>query len=298
METEVYADILFFVNFSMDFLTLYLCARLGCRPLSPVRACAAAAIGALYAVLALLLPAGIPLLLTLALDAAICLVLCAIGLWRRAEGWRSLLRLSAAYLLVSALLGGLMTLLFNAFNRLVDGESLAVEESRGSTALLLLSLAAPLCGALAMLLSRVFRRSLSKRTVTLRLCEGESCVTLRALCDNGNLLREPLSSLPVVPVSLPAAAACLPPQALRLFSSPHPCEQLEALPPDWQRRTRLIPAGSAVGHALLPAYLPDALYLLDERGHSHPLHAYIAPVTLPSDKEYAAILPTELLLAL
>ena len=34
MGNEVYADLLFLVNFSMDFLCFYLCARLLHRPLT------------------------------------------------------------------------------------------------------------------------------------------------------------------------------------------------------------------------------------------------------------------------
>ena len=45
MGGEVYADLLFLVNFSMDFLGFYLCARLLHRPLSLWRGVLASALG-------------------------------------------------------------------------------------------------------------------------------------------------------------------------------------------------------------------------------------------------------------
>jgi MFS family permease len=52
---EVYADVFFLVNFSMDFLCFYLCARLLHRPLSLWRGMLASALGGIYAVAALFL---------------------------------------------------------------------------------------------------------------------------------------------------------------------------------------------------------------------------------------------------
>ena len=74
MGGEVYADLLFLVNFSMDFLCYYLCARLLRRPLSLWRGIAASALGGIYAVAVLFLYADrVPAFL---LDVIICFVLC------------------------------------------------------------------------------------------------------------------------------------------------------------------------------------------------------------------------------
>ena len=145
MEYEVYGDLLFLVNFSMDFLAFYLCARLLHRPLSPLRATLAAALGALYAVAALFSP--LHGAAALGVDLLVCLLLCCLAMRRRAERMRELLRLSAVYLLISALLGGVMTLLSNGINRTLtpdaiprenDGMALFSLLAFGATAIVLL----------------------------------------------------------------------------------------------------------------------------------------------------------------
>ena len=49
----VYADVLFLINFSMDFLVFYICARLSGRRLYPFRSALASALGGAYGVASL-----------------------------------------------------------------------------------------------------------------------------------------------------------------------------------------------------------------------------------------------------
>ncbi len=294
MELEVYADVLFLVNFSMDFLTLYLCAQLCCRPFSPWRALGAAALGAAYAVAALFWAAELPTALALALDIPVCLLLCAIGLWRGGERPRVLLRLGAIYLLISALLGGVMTLLSTLLNRTVSDGALSAQPQESMT-FALFSIAAPLAAGGSVLLSRLHRRALSRRTVRIRIVEGDRSVSLRALCDSGNLLHDPLSARPVIPVANDAVQALLPPPLRALLTAPHPAAQLPTLPDPLRRRTRLIPAKGATGERLLLAFAVEHLYVEDGHGVEREVCAYIAPSSLPAAHEYAAILPAALL---
>ena len=292
--SEVYADILLLVNFSMDFLTLYLCSRLGERPLVLGRALLAASLGALYALAALLLSPYLPGAVSLPIDIAFCFVICRIGLYRRGEHWRVLLRLTAVYLFISALLGGVMTLLCGALNRVLDQTELQSALGEPSEPMMLFSLLAALSAGACMLWGRARRRLTGHLTVTLLLCEGERRLSLSALCDSGNLLRDPLSACAVIPVDIATAAPLLPPALLAVLQEATPTTKLPSLPDAILHRIHLLPAKGATGERLLISWPIEHIFLEDERGSRRELSARIAPIPLHA-KEYAAILPTELL---
>ncbi len=296
METEVYVDLLFLVNFSMDFLTLYLVARLSCRPLRLWRAMSSAILGALYAVAALLFFGGIPLWAELTADALACLVLTWIGLYRRRESKRMILRLSAMYLLISALLGGLMTVMSVLLNRVVDPTSLRDAQGSDSVAFSVFPLVAAPAVGVCLLLGRSVRRTVSRRSVVLSAALGDHRLEVSALCDSGNLLRDPITNLCVIPIDLDAATPCLPAEVSRLLRQEHPMTALTQLSPEFRTRTRLIPAHGATGEKMLIAFRADHLYL-DAGNGRREICAYLAPVALPRDvrRDYSAIVPAELL---
>lgn len=296
METEVYVDLLFLVNFSMDFLTLYLVARLSCRPLRLWRAMTSAILGALYAAAALLFFGDIPLLAELATDVLACLALTGIGLYRRRESKRMILRLSAMYLLISALLGGLMTVMSVLLNRVVDPTSLRDAQGSDSVAFSIFPLVAAPAVGVCMLLGRSVRRTASCRSVVLSAALGERSLEVPALCDSGNLLRDPITNHCVIPIDLDAVEPWLPDELSRLLRQEQPMTALTQLPPAFRTRTRLIPAHGATGEKMLIAFRVDHLYLNAGNGRRE-ICAYLAPVSLPHDvrRDYRAIVPTELL---
>ena len=49
----VYADLLFLVNFTMDFLCFFVTARILCRPFKVWRCCIASVLGGVYSVVVL-----------------------------------------------------------------------------------------------------------------------------------------------------------------------------------------------------------------------------------------------------
>jgi stage II sporulation protein GA (sporulation sigma-E factor processing peptidase) len=99
MEQVVYADVYLAINFTMDYLALYLTARGLKLPTRPLRLGIAAAFGAGYALAALLLPDGNPLSTFTSLAIPFLLVLIAFGFGR----WREILRTLAAFWAISFL---------------------------------------------------------------------------------------------------------------------------------------------------------------------------------------------------
>ena len=296
MGNEVYADLLFLVNFSMDFLCFYLCARLLHRPLSLWRGVLASALGGVYAVAVLFWTVGaLPAFL---LDALVCVALCAVAMASRRESWRRLLETSALYLLVSSVLGGVMTLLYSQLNR-IPGVTDRVEED-GLTAWLFFALAL-VSSVLTALWGRCFRREAGKTRVRVAVEQEGRRAELCGIVDSGNLLRDPNSGRPVIPVEAEQLREIAPPSLLALTEQTPTASVLAALDDDADgtlaRRLRLIPARSATGERLMVGWCPDRITVTEEgKQDERVIEALIAPVHLSDRKDgIAALLPSELI---
>ena len=292
MGGEVYADLLFLVNFSMDFLGFYLCARLLHRPLSLWRGVLASALGGVYAVAVLFLTVGkVPAFL---LDALVCVALCAVAMAGRHEKWKSLLRLCALYLLISVLLGGAMTLLYSQLNR-IPGLTDRVSEE-GLSTWLFFGLAV-VSAVLTALWGRCFKRTTHKR-VDVIVEQGGNSVRLAGLCDSGNLLRDPISGKVVIPADAVRLIGVAPPPLLRVAQAERASEAIEALPADIARSVRLIPARTALGERMMVAFAPDSVYLCEAgQEDKRQVSALIAPTRLTEKKDgIAALVPSELMI--
>ena len=116
MEQTVYADLLFLVNFCMDFQCLFLTARLLRRPFPLKRALLASVLGALYACGALFIPAngGVAFLLDLFVGLLMCGL---VFLPQEEKKWRFLIPFGL-YFGVSAAVGGVMSAISTLFSRL------------------------------------------------------------------------------------------------------------------------------------------------------------------------------------
>lgn len=187
----------------------------GFRRLMPAAACAgaAAAAGAFLPPLGLL---GLPLCVWLAY---------------RSEGRAAVLRCGITTLCASLLLGGAMTALLDR----------GMHPWAAAGAALLLE---GLLYLLIRLLPCVLREV---RQVELQV--GERSIMLPAMVDSGNLMRDPITSLPVLVIPLKAAYA--------LYPEADSLDRLHALPQGF----RLLHVRTAAGAGLLPMFRPDRCWL-------------------------------------
>lgn len=291
MGGEVYADLLFLVNFSMDLLCFYLCARLLHRPLPLWRGVLASALGGVYAVAVLFLTVGkFPAFL---LDAAVCVALCAVAMGSRGERLRSLLKLSVLYLLVSSVLGGVMTLLYSQLNR-IPGVTDLVEED-GLSTWIFFGLAM-ISSLLTALWGRCFRRETGKTRVTVVVEEQGRRAELVGIVDSGNLLRDPISGRVVIPVET-AQLQEVAPLALLQAARRETVGDVADLDEHIARRVRLIPARGATGERLMVGWSPEHIYLIrDGEQEMRAVEALVAPVSLSDKRDgIAALVPSELM---
>ncbi len=176
----VYLDILLFLNFFVDFLLLLGTNRLGGYPPNKARAALAAAFGAVYGI-ATLIP-GFSFLGNTLWRTVSLLIMggIAFGFHRNA------LRRIFLFYLLSMALGGV-----------------AMGGSKGSFFGVLGAAA-----AVGFLCIFGFRGKIGKEFLPVELTCGNNKVTLTALCDTGNSLRDPITGQPVLIIG-PAAAVRL-----------------------------------------------------------------------------------------
>ncbi len=252
---EVYADLLFLINAGMDGLCLSLVAGLCHRRVVRWRWLLSAAVGGAYAVLALFLPVGAGV--ALVLDAAVCLLMCALA-FGGPGAWRQLPCTAALYTALSMVLGGVMTALYHLLNRLGAAEWLPrTEEGPEGWLFLLLALAG---GGVVRLGGRAFRRSSGVRACTVVAELGGRRLELVGLLDSGNLLREPLSGRAVICISWEALRPLLSPE-LWAALQPGGGGMAAVTDPALARRLRAIPARTATGEGLLVGLMPDRVTL-------------------------------------
>lgn len=237
----LYMDILFTVNWVMDFLLLHATARLLHLPHRRGRTVCGAAVGALTCCIVLLPP--LPPWAAVIYKAAAALLTVWVAFGRRTL-WK---RCGVMFLLSSATAGAAVAVWW-----LFAPQGLAVINGvvyMDISPLLLIG-----CTAAAYILLCVYgrmraRRNAAGHTYQLRILHRGKAVTLPAVYDSGNALQEPFSG---------AAVAVVPYRALR-----------EILPPSWDPTgtapppgARLIPYTSVGGRGVLPAFCPEGLWVI------------------------------------
>lgn len=290
MEQTVYADLLFMINFSMDFLCLYLVAKLLAKPFSLLRGALSSTLGGIYAVAALFL--SLPALLSVTLDVLVCFLMCLIAFARRKERLPSLFLLTAAYFFSSMLLGGIMSVIFNFLNR----HSPPPESLAGTEEMPLWLFAA--VAVVASLFTRIggsfLRRRSQIKSADVEVRIGKRKAVLRAMCDSGNLLRDSISGRPVIISDRREAVNLLPLDCPPI--SDWGIASAANFPTDIASRIRMIPASTAGGEGLILALRPDSVVIRVGK-HTHSSDALIGFADIRCAlSDCNALIPSELIL--
>ncbi len=287
MEQTVYADIFFLINFSMDFLALFLVSRLLDKRLSLLRFIISAAIGGVYACVALFLPfSG---LAAFFIDAAMCVVMAFVAVGRRKQ-IKDSFTFSLVFCAASILLGGAMTALFNLFNKIGLDGLFGTEAGSDSISVWLFAALAAISGIVAALGGRFFKKRAVRKQGSVEICYGGEAISLPCLLDSGNLLREPISRLPCVVVDIDSVAYIFP----RSFTEAVRNGNMTRIRDQEMRRIRMIPASSALGESVMYGIRVDAIRL-DLGSGAAEIDAYIALSNSKiSAKGVKALVPGEL----
>ena len=261
----IYADVLFAINFAMDFLCLFIAGRINRRAGKTWRMLAAAAVGALYAFLPYLL-ADIPALamLPIHLAAAALITLLAFG---RGYGAKKFWLTAAAFIISAALIGGLMNAVYSATGADISG---------GRLRFVIIGI---ISAAAAIIYGLLYRTNIKTRSCEIRIYANGEKIPARLLVDTGNLVSEPFSALPVIVLSY----SVLPPPL------DMPESDIFPLP------LRLIPYKTGGGESCLYGFLPDRIDLVTPLGAKRKVDAYIGiDVNTKAYSGYDGLMPGEL----
>ena len=290
MDRIVYVDLFFLINFSMDFLGLFLTAKLLSRRLSLGRGLMGAAIGGLYADLALFLP--FRSVAALLVDACVCGLMCVVVFGERRR-WRELPLYILVYTAISMALGGFMTALFSLLNRSpwFDGVE---NTSPDGISVWVFALLAGVSGLITLAAGRFFVAKTAQRSAQIELRYGGRSLRLRAMTDSGNLLCEPISGKPCIVADIGSLRGLLPEEILRVARKGG--AEIEGIGSRHAGNLRVIPTRTASGQGLLLGVRMERITVDDGRGERE-VDAIVALAELGKGAEgNEALLPPRLLI--
>lgn len=284
MNMTVYADVLFLVNFSLDYVTLYITGRLMSLSSSATRMAAASAAGAAFAVSALVfdLDGGLYVLMS----ASVTLLMCVCA-YKRAG--------AIGYICAAVMLFSVGTAIGGAVSAICSlgagyRDSLETDENGDAAVFAVAALATVLTAVSARLATR--RRGAVRRRVTVTV--GERSTTLDALADSGSLIREPLSGAPVLVVRADAIRGILPHNVYKAAVSENVTD-VSSLDVRDMSRVRMLPVSGVLGNGLLLGYRPDSVTVEGKHGQREVLCFLALSGEKNSFGGCDAILPSEMI---
>ncbi|MFZ5944130.1 MAG: sigma-E processing peptidase SpoIIGA [Bacillota bacterium] len=267
-DVNVYIDLVFLINFTMDFFILWAAAKLGKLGTTFTRLCFGAFIGAGYAVLIFLPQLTMLSTVFAKIFCSILMLLAAYGFYN----FRRFLKSAAYFYLVSFIMGGAVLgsmYLFDTNPNIIETwNGIAVNVIDFRTAWLLVGLAVAII--LGIWGASYVRRNLHQGPWlvkgTLEIF-GE-LIDFDALVDTGNQLVDPISKEPVMVIEYKKLAAVLPPVLEKILGRkeiPPLDQQLSVFSDDkWQTRLRLIPFSSLGNqNGMLIGFKPDKVMIRD-----------------------------------
>lgn len=284
---EVYVDLYFLINTSMDLLCLLITARLLHLQTTLGRLLFGALTGGGYAVFSLLY--GKTGAIGLALDLLAAVMISTVGFLKKGQKKTHVLRFAAVFTLSSMVLGGVMTALYSLLNQLDLPLDAFADDSASVWLFGLVTLASVL---LTLRGGRLLGFAEKTKRVDVEAVLFGNAVTLRAMVDSGNLLSDPVSGRPVIVADRKRLLHALPSE---LLEEGREGEQATF---DWMEkhpknatRVRLIPAKTATGSAFLVGIVPDSLVLLE--GGSRTPAAYVIAVSSLGENgsDFDALIP-------
>ena len=281
----VYGDLLFLINFSMDFLCFYLSCLLLHRKMKVGRTCAASILGGIYSVASLfILVSGS---ISFVIDALMLVLMCLIAYGVRKTGVKTLIKSVFLYFFVSALLGGLMTALFSLFNNL---EFIKEIEGSGDGIDVWVFVVLAIIGSFfAMNGGKVLRRSFSEKSVLLKIESEIGAETICALVDSGNLATEPISGKSVVFVSVEKCKKIIEKSLYNAIINNSIFDDVEF---SVLNKIRFVPTKVLLGSSLLPAVKFKKVILINGK-HEKEISVYVAFVNQEALGKYDAIISHE-----
>ncbi len=287
IERIIYGDVLIVINFSMDFLALFITAKIMHIKLNSKKITLSSIIGAIYSlvILSLNLPRFFSGIISIAM--AFLLTFTAYG----KQKIQTFIKNTIVFYIVNFALGGGITAICNLLNVWQNKRNLMINGTfdviYGDLPFGILALLAILCGIFSLVSGKIIKKKTAEKTCSLLIAFNQNTITLEALIDSGNLLREPLSGKPVIVASYSYMRKLIPIELIPLFKS----KDTSCLENNiFSSKIRIIPISTVGGNNLLFGLLADKVFL-----NKKEIDVYIA---ITSDRDsfggFPAVVPLEI----
>ena len=249
-KTTVYGDVLFLINFSMDFLVLFCTSRIMHVKQKPYRLVISSVLGGAYAVAALLITNNVVSVLC---NIASALVMCLIA-YPKARGL-TFFKCAALFCGLSLLTGGGITASYVLLSKLGRGVIINSDFSPVLSDIPLgtFCILGVISVAASFITGKIFGKHKAREEVSVTVVCGRGKTTLRCLSDSGALLREPLSGAPVIIIKPDCIKNCVEPELYDALCSSDMRNIAVGL--------RIIPSKSIGGGNLLSGFVPEHVYI-------------------------------------
>lgn len=282
MSETIYGDVLFLINFSMDFLSLFITEKILHLRAKPYRILISAVIGGIYGVAALFFDVSSAVLTGLNILCAA--TMCFVAFFaKRISG---VFAACAVFYACGMLLGGIMTAIYSKLGRYTGYISMGggLATVFGEIPMWLFCALAAVSAAVTYLFGRLTSRKRSNETVKIIIGFDGKTAEICCLCDSANLLREPISSLPVIFIS-EREAGFIPEKLLLAMKSGGITDDEKTM-----ARLRFAPSSTVTGGGVVVCVRPDvctvggenknALVAVDFSGNSFGGFGGLAPKLL------------------
>lgn len=261
----LYVDVLFAINFSMDFIAIFLCNMILRRKINRIRILVASVVGGLYGVIAVFLSVH-PMVDSL-LFILVALIICYISFYNKSI--KKLISSLLLYLFANCLLGGIMSALFSLLNRvLLKYFDATINENVYSGARFFI------IASIAIMIAVLFGKHLMKKKesceVLVKVTYKGETYNVSGLSDSGNMLSEPITGKAVILIS----------EKSKLSK----CINL-----DVEKNIRYIPYSDISNDGLIKGVIPEKIVI-----NEISVDAIIAPIKRENFGEYEAIVPSSL----
>jgi sigma-E processing peptidase SpoIIGA len=248
MTEYIYGDVLFIINFSMDFIALFICGKIMHFKMSFWRMALAATLGGVYGVASLFFELGAAG--DIFTDALVAIALCFVAHYHGSAA--KTFGTTALFASVSMLIGGAMTAIYSKIGKYqayiqIGG---SVHTVFGEIPFWVFALLATASALITFILQKLMQRKTMEQVCRIRVTFEEGAYEFSALVDTGNCAEEPISGKAVVFLSAEAGKKIEGKSGELLLRAAGCVEGVDA------KFVRFIPVNTVAGYTLISAVKP------------------------------------------
>lgn len=274
----IYADVLFVINFIMDFMSLYVCSKVLDMRMKKRNILFGAFFGAAYAFAGLYINFPEPFAAFV-----VSVLMCYAAFGKRKIS--VFIKTVVLFYTTGMLFGGIITFFYN-----IVYEYRNIKFFENGIKTWMFFAISGIVFLIILAVSHMFRTYMYKRSVCVEVCIDNKTRLFNLMCDTGNLLRDPYTDLPVIVVK----AECLDKMLGKdgIHRQPEKAQSEKVL----KYKLRYIPVKTAAGKALLPALKADSTYIFNKHGKKNEIQTVLAcdAVSGSSYGDYDGLIPYSL----